>query len=133
MDRPDPDVLLAAVADFLRDQAMPRLDGQAAFHARVAANAVEIVRRQLALAPPAEAEEAARLRELLGADGAADDGLEALNARLCDRIADGSIGLHTPGLYDHLRRVALAKLAVDQPQYASYRRAIGAALQGDLK
>ena len=118
-DRPDPDELLAAVARFLREQAMPQLQGQAAFHARVAANAVEIVRRQLRLAPAAEAAEAGRLRALLGSDGS----LVELNARLCARIADGSLGLHTPGLLGHLRQVTLDKLAVDQPTYAGYRRA----------
>ncbi|MBN8509569.1 MAG: hypothetical protein J0L57_13285 [Burkholderiales bacterium] len=119
-DRPDPDELLAAVAAFLREQAMPQLQGQAAFHARVAANVVDIVRRQLRLAPAAEAAEHERLRQLLGADGS----LEELNARLCARIADGTIGLHTPGLLAHLRRVTLDKLAVDQPTYASYRCAL---------
>lgn len=121
-DRPDPDELLAAVAAFLREQAMPQLQGQAAFHARVAANALDIVRRQLRLAPAAAAAEHQRLRALLGRDGS----LEELNAMLCARIADGTIGLHTPGLLAHLRRVTLDKLAVDQPTYAGYRRALAA-------
>lgn len=128
-DRPDPDALLAAVADFLREQAMPRLQGQAAFHARVAANAVDIVRRQLRLAPPAEAREREGLRRLL--EDCGDDDLETLNARLCERIADGRVGLHTPGLFDHLKRTTIDKLAVDQPHYASYRRAIGALPEED--
>jgi hypothetical protein len=119
-DRPNADELLEAVAGFLREQAMPALPGQLGFHARVAANVVDLVRRQLALAPAAEAAEQARLRSLLGCDGALAD----LNADLCRAIADGRIGLHTPGLTDHLWRVALDKLAVDQPGYARYRRAL---------
>ncbi len=122
-DTPAPDPLLAAVAAFLREQAMPQLQGQAAFHARVAANALDIVRRQLALAPAAEAAEAQRLRELLQADGS----LAELNALLCARIAGGEVGLHTPALMEHLWRVTLDKLAVDQPAYASYRRHAGTA------
>jgi hypothetical protein len=122
-DRPDPDELLAAVAAFLREQAMPQLHGQAAFHARVAANVIDIVRRQLRLAPAAGAAEHERLRALLGADGS----LEELNALLCARIGDGTIGLHTPGLVGHLRQVTLDKLAVDQPTYAGYRRALAPA------
>jgi DNA-binding response OmpR family regulator len=117
-DTPTPDQLLAAVAAFLREQAMPQLQAQAAFHARVAANALDIVRRQLALAPAAEAAEAQRLRALLQADGS----LSELNALLCERIARGELGLHTQALMDHLWRVTLDKLAVDQPGYASYRR-----------
>jgi hypothetical protein len=117
-DTPTPDDLLAAVAGYLREQALPQLQGQAAFHARVAANAVDIVRRQLSLSPGAEAAEAASLSRLLGVDGS----LPELNNLLCQRIARGEMGLHTPGLAAHLWRVTLDKLAVDQPGYESYRR-----------
>lgn len=120
-DRPDPDELLAAVAEFLRQQAMPQLQGRSAFHARVAANVVDIVRRQLALAPKSDASERVGLRALLGRDGSPDE----LNRQLCERIASGQLGLHTPALLDHLWQVTLAKLAVDQPRYSTYARAIG--------
>ena len=56
----------------------------------------------------------ARLREALA----------ELNAELAQQIADGSATLETPGLADHLWATTLAKLAVDQPQYGSYRREI---------
>ncbi|MBX3644047.1 MAG: hypothetical protein KF720_13380 [Rubrivivax sp.] len=117
--RPDTEDLLAAVALFLREQAIPQLPGHAAYHARVAANMVDIVRRQLQLAPAADAQERQRLRTLLQADGS----LAELNALLCERIADGRINLQTPGLPAHLWQSTLDKLAVDQPSYASYRRA----------
>jgi hypothetical protein len=32
------------------------------------------------------------------------------------------MGFETPGLTDHLWRATMDKLAVDQPNYASYRR-----------
>jgi hypothetical protein len=117
-DTPSPDDLLAAVAGYLREQALPQLSGQAAFHARVAANALDIVRRQLALSPAADAAEAARLAALLGVQGS----LDGLNRLLCQRIRNGDLDLHTPGLAAHLWRVTLDKLAVDQPGYESYRR-----------
>jgi hypothetical protein len=117
-DTPTPDDLLAAVAGYLREQAAPQLQGQTAFHARVAANALDVVRRQLSLAPAAEAAEAERLRALLGAQGS----LEELNRLLCQRIASGAMDLQSPGLVPHLWRVTLDKLAVDQPGYDSYRR-----------
>ena len=94
-DAPTPDDLLAAVAGYLREQAIPQLQGQAAFHARVAANALDIVRRQLALAPAAEAAEAERLRCVARH---ADGNLAELNGLLCERIASGAMGLDTPGL-----------------------------------
>ncbi len=117
-DKPGPDDLLSAVAGYLREQAIPQLQGQAAFHARVAANVIDIVRRQLSLAPAAETAEAERLRALLGTPG----NLAELNGLLCRRIASGEIDLGTPGLVAHLWRVTLDKLAVDQPGYESYRR-----------
>jgi len=117
--RPDPLDLLAAVGLFLREQAMPQLPAHAAYHARVAANMVDIVRRQLQLAPEADAREQQRLRALLQRDGS----LAELNALLCERLAGGQVDLHTPGLSEHLWLTTLDKLAVDQPGYESYRRA----------
>ena len=121
--RPDPADLLAAVAIYLREQALPQLPGHAAYLARVAANALDIVRRQLQQAPAAEAAEWLRLRALLQSDGPLDE----LNRQLCERIATGEIGLHTPGLAEHLWQTTLDTLAVDQPGYESYRREIQAA------
>ena len=116
--RPDPLDLLDAVAVFLREQALPQLPPHAAYHARVAANALDIVRRQLQLAPVAEAAEQHRLHELLRCDGS----LAELNQLLCERIAGGAIGFDTPGLLPHLWQTTLDQLAVDQPGYDSYRR-----------
>lgn len=120
-DPPAPRELVAAVREFLEQQAVPALEGRAAFHARVAANALAIVERQLELGPAQEAAERERLRALLGD---AEGTLEGLNRELCRRIREGELGPDTPGLVDHLRETTLAKLAVDQPRYASYRRAV---------
>ena len=123
--RPDTDDLLQAVAIYLREQALPQLPGHAAYLARVAANALDIVRRQLQQAPAADAAELQRLRHLLQRDGH----LAGLNALLCQRIAAGDIGLHTPGLAEHLWQTTLDTLAVDQPGYDSYRRERAASAQ----
>ena len=120
-DRPDPLEQLAAVAAFLREQVMPRFDGQLAFHVRVAANVLDAVGRQIRLAPAADRDELARLRELLGTEGT----LEALNRDLCSHIAAGRIGHQTPGLSEHLWQVAQDKLAVDQPAYETLLRLFG--------
>ena len=53
--RPTASELLDAVREFLTDQVMPATSGQLAFHARVAANVLAIVARELELGPvPAE-------------------------------------------------------------------------------
>jgi hypothetical protein len=114
-DAPTADELLDAVSRFLNDVAVPQLSGQAAFHARVAVNALATVRRELAAAPSADAQERARLRALLGAE---TDDLAALNAALCEGLRTGALGLHTPGLLAHLRETLIAQVSVDQPNYS---------------
>jgi hypothetical protein len=119
-DQPSAIELLQAVRDFIRDQAIPRLEGRAAFHARIAVNALAIVERGLELGPAQDAAERERLETLLGRSGSLDE----LNRELCRRIRAGEMDQSTPGLAAHLRETTLAKLAVDQPRYAAYRRAV---------
>lgn len=119
-DEPRPAEILAAVAAFLRGPAGHESGPHIAFQLRVCANAVEICRRQLELAPAAEAEELARLKALLGADG----DLRSLNRELARRLREGLLDLATPGLAEHLWATTLAKLAIDQPTYSGYRAAL---------
>ncbi|WP_218508847.1 DUF6285 domain-containing protein [Variovorax sp. dw_308] len=115
-DPPAAAELIEAVAAFLREQVVTSTGGAAVpFHARVAANALDIVQRELSLAPEANARERVRLRALLGADMPAD--LAEANRLLCARIASGAMTLATPGLAEHLRQTARDKLAIDQPGY----------------
>jgi hypothetical protein len=119
-DQPTASELLAAVAGFLRDEVSPTLSGRMAFHARVAVNVLEMVRRELALGPAAVEGEAARLKSLLGRDGSVED----LEAALCDAIAGDTVDLNDPVLIKHLWATTLDALAVDQPNYATYRNAV---------
>ena len=119
-DQPTPSEVIGAVAAFLKTVVAAETTGATSFQARVAANALEMMRRQLDLAPAADAAERQRLNELLGHDG---DLLE-LNTELSRRIAAGEMDLATPGLSDHLWATTLAKLAVDQPTYAAYRASL---------
>ncbi len=117
-DEPTPEELLKAVADFLRSEIAPEISGHLAFKMRVATNALDLVTRQLVLEPGSDGAENERLSRLLGKQGS----LNELNAVLAARIASGEADLHTPGLAEHLWATTLDKLAVDQPNYASYRR-----------
>jgi hypothetical protein len=117
-DPPKPPDLLAAVARFLREELMPQLSGALAFQTRIAANVVELSRREMELGPTVDAAEHQRLVALLAQDG----DLAALNRELCRRIREGEMTLETPGLAAHLWEVTLVKLAVDQPTFASYQR-----------
>jgi hypothetical protein len=117
-DQPTPAELIGAVADFLRADIAPRLSGHAAFKLRVGVNALDLVVRQLGREARSDAAEAERLADLLDASGP----LEDLNRKLSEQIARGAMDLGTPGLADHLWQTTMDKLAVDQPNYASYRR-----------
>ena len=130
-DRPTPDQLLEAVAAFLREQVVPVTAGPVSFHARVAANALDIAGRQMALGPYAHAREQAALEQLLGVEPGHD--VMQLNRMLCERIASGAMTLDTPGLAACLWQLTLDKLAVDQPGYETYVRALCAAAAPDDK
>jgi len=117
-DEPTPTELIKAVAEFLRNDIAPMISGHNAFKLRVGVNALDLVTRQLALEGRSDAAEAARLSQLLSMQGS----LGELNRMLADRIAKGEIDLQTPGLSDHLWQTTMDKLAVDQPNYASYKR-----------
>jgi hypothetical protein len=112
--------ILSATITFLRTDALPKMEGRDLFQMRVAINALEMVRRELLLSPAADAAERERLAGLIGQDGE----LAALNAELCRMIEAGEVSEETPGLLAHLKATALAKIAVDQPTYAAYRRAM---------
>ena len=105
----------------MRNDITPAISGHSAFKLRVAINALDLVTRQLALEQGSDAAEVARLTQLLGMQGS----LGELNRALADRIAKGEADLQTPGLADHLWQTTLDKLAVDQPNYAAYRRELG--------
>jgi hypothetical protein len=117
-DEPTPGELIKAVAVFLRAEIAPQISGHLAFKLRVSINALDLVTRQLALQQDCDAAEAARLTKLLGVQGT----LGELNRALAERIAKGEADLQTPGLADHLWQTTMAKLAVDQPNYAAYKR-----------
>jgi hypothetical protein len=119
-DEPTPEELISAVADFLRNDIAPVISGHNAFKLRVAINALDLVTRQLKL-KGSDSAEAARLSQLLGAQGS----LGQLTRALAERIAKGEIDLQTPGLTEHLWQTTMDKLAVDQPNYAAYRRELG--------
>jgi hypothetical protein len=119
-DHPHPELLIAATADFLRREILPLTEGARSYQLRVALNALDLVTRQLDLAGRSDTAEVRRLEMLLGRQGS----LEDLNGVLCDLIASGDFTLASPGLKDHLWATTMAKLAVDQPNYASYRRTL---------
>jgi len=121
-EQPTAAELIDAVSEFISRDVAPTLTGRLAFHARVAVNALAIVRRELLQGPDADRADEQRLAALLGEAGDP----AALTEELCRRIAAGEIAADNPALIDHLWATTLDTLAIDQPGYATYRRIIAA-------
>ena len=120
-DQPSVQELVAAVKSFIDETASPHLTGHAAFHARVASNALATVLRDLEQRPGAEAEEREGLLELLG--GPDEQSVSDLNRLLSDRIQSGELTAMTPGLLSHLKKTVLAQVEFDQPRYSGLKTA----------
>lgn len=119
-DRPTVPELVEAVREFLENEVQPALEGSVAFHTRVAVNVLKIVERELATGAALRADERKRLLALLGHEGDLDE----LANELIEGIRAGAMSVDTPGLADHLRATVMAKLAIDNPRYKSYQRAL---------
>jgi hypothetical protein len=107
--------LLDAVIAFLTDTATPALTGHAQFHARVSANALALVARELNQRQAADARATELYAALLAQK---DQSLSELEAALCTAIRTGQMTAATPNLLPSLREVATAQLAIDQPHYS---------------
>jgi uncharacterized membrane protein len=118
-DRPTYDELLAAVEQFLDTEIVPNVAGSRGFHARVAANAIRIVRRELANEDEGLAAEWKGLDAILGVQEAPTtrqalrEALRERNEALCALIRDGTGDKRT--IFRHVKSVVLDKLKVSDP------------------
>ncbi|MEL7111630.1 MAG: DUF6285 domain-containing protein [Pseudomonadota bacterium] len=120
-DQPSVLELLQAVKSFIDESAAPQLKGHAAFHARVASNALSTAMRDLEQRPNAAAQERDGLTELLGpSDGLS---LDDLNRSLSEKIKSGEMTVQTPGLLAHLKQTTMAQVEIDQPRYSGLKTA----------
>ncbi len=116
-DRPNTAELVEAVREFLSDHVAPNVEGQLAFHTRVAVNALAIVERTLAQGGAMDAAELVRLKDLLKQNG----DLEELNAELSRAIRAGEMDDRKDALLAHLRQTAEDKIALANPRYLTKR------------
>ena len=115
-DRPTASELLAAIADFLREEATPALDKtepRLGFQMRVAVNALAILERETRLGPGADTAEQARLVQLLGRDGTLDE----LNRELARQLRAGKRDERDAALMAHLDATIAAKIAIANPKW----------------
>jgi len=115
-DRPTAAELLAAIADFLREEVTPALDKadpRLGFQMRVAVNSLAILEREARLGPAADASELARLAKLLGHDGT----LEELNRELAQQLRSGRRDERDAALMAHLEATVADKIAIANPKW----------------
>ena len=116
---PTHEELIESVREFVEQEILPAVEGRLAFNTRVAINVLGIVQREIALGEAADEAERAGLVELLGRAGSREE----LNRALCEHLRAGEQDIPAPALRKHLSKTTMAKLAIDNPKYASYRRA----------
>lgn len=106
--------LLEAAATDLERDVLPALSGFPKFRARVIANVLKVLVRELQDGAAADAAELARLRALLDAPAGE---LPALREQLARRIDAGAIALEDESLIAHLRESLREALAIDSPAW----------------
>jgi hypothetical protein len=125
-DRPTYFELLEAVQHFLETDVVPVLEGPKKFHARVAANVLAIVRRELDSEDTQLRAEWERLRELLRFAAAPPTDraefrrqVHQYTAELCERIrgGDADVGPWRSAVVAHVRQTVEDKLRVTNPRY----------------
>ena len=121
LDLPRVDELLESVSGYLRSEVVPAMDGRIGFLARVAANSLDIVGREMEMGAEARRLEADRLRILLGMDCL----LGELRLLLVEGLRDGIIAMDADGLVDHLRNTVVNQVLIDQPNYPGCIAALG--------
>jgi hypothetical protein len=133
-DRPTRAELLDAIRGFVEAEVVPAFDGRRRFHARVAANLLAILARELDAEEGQWADEWARLDALLGATQMPQRreerrrSLLARTEQLCTRIraGDADQGAFRDAVLRHVRRTLEEKLAVANPKLLELdRRARG--------
>ncbi|MEX0800708.1 MAG: DUF6285 domain-containing protein [Dehalococcoidia bacterium] len=110
---------------FLEDDVMPASEGSRRFNARVAANTLRIVRRELQLEDEQLAAEWRGLDALLGeaerpeGRAALREALRSRNEALCERIRAGhaDAGAFRDRVVEHVRRTVRDKLLVTNPRW----------------
>lgn len=106
---PTAEELVLAVREFLTDRVMAETSGALSFHARVAANVLGIVARELAGGPTNERAHRQRLARL----GVTDD------RALATAIRRGEVDDRWSEVVATVRRSVDDKIAVDNPRWAT--------------
>jgi hypothetical protein len=99
---------------------LEQADPPSTYERRVAATVLGILERELARSADFYRCEQQRLQAFLHRDGPSAE----LRELLCEQIARGELDAQGAALIAMLRAITLDKLAIDNPRYPAYRRAV---------
>lgn len=114
---PSAEEILGIVSDFLRETIIPLLDKPNDYYLLVAANSLDIVRREL-MSEKIIFDLDKRLRNLLDIENGVDNAEDVLS----NRILEGEISLEDPDIRSMLSEIAILKCSIDQPKYSSIKK-----------
>jgi alcohol dehydrogenase class IV len=140
-DRPTSVELLEAAADFVDRELVPAIEGARQFQARVVANVMRVVAREIQLEDPLVRSEVKAIARLLGRESphlhSLDDlraAATAMGAELTARIRAGEAddGERRNEIFAVVRQSVEDKLRIANPRYLEKDIAIRNAGKGDL-
>lgn len=127
ISQPNVSQLCDALQGFLTTEVAPAVDDDAIkYKLKIAMNVLGIIARESELGENFRQLEHSALNEYLG-DDPESLGVEStapertdINQRLLDHIRSGDIASRQDNLLATLERITVAKMAIDNPRYASY-------------
>lgn len=105
--------LLAIVQEYLENEISPQVSPVHQFQLKIVSRVLATVRREIELAPEANAAETARLKALLRRDGS----FEELNGALARAIRAGDFAADDPALLAHVRTSIEDALRINNPKW----------------
>jgi aminoglycoside phosphotransferase (APT) family kinase protein len=120
-DLPNAGELAGIISDYLRSDVMPAVTGRSSFLARVSANSLDMVVREISHGPPLRRREIERLQSLLGTES---DSLDELRWELVRALRSGELPLDGEALITHLRNTVAGHASINQPKYSGYQTAL---------
>ncbi len=116
-DRPTSSELIKAVMDFLDTKIKDELPPHLAFKLRITNNVLGMVQREIDQGETLQQEVYDAMQSLMHSD-------ELTTKKLSELIKDGKIDLKDEDLKDLLAILSKNKIAVDNPNYSTYKKLI---------
>ncbi|MFT6552693.1 MAG: hypothetical protein ACJA1I_002750 [Zhongshania marina] len=128
INQPNVSQLCDALQEFLTTEVAPAVDDDAIkYKLKIALNVLGIIARESELGEGFRRLEQSELNEFLGDDPEClKPESRDVNLRLLEHIRSGDIALRQDDLLAALERITVAKMAIDNPRYASYLKRVDA-------